>query len=273
MAKNDKTTDVGKCKVIYRPGGRAGEYSPLAVNLYTGCRHGCLYCYVPRCIRTDKAKFHSDVRPRRDIIENITHDSGILSAAKTTEPVLMCFTCDPYTPEVQTDPYNMTTHLAIEILSCAGVNFQILTKAGMRAARDFELYKKAPAALQGKTNAGAIDRFATTLTYFTAAKSLLVEPFAAVPAERIASLKLAKEYGIETWVSLEPALNEGEIHLAITASAPWTDFYKIGKVTDYKSEITDWPGFIERVTKHLDALGKKYMLKNDLKQYKKSDAD
>ena len=27
--------------VIYEPRGRAREYSPLAVNLYRGCSHGC----------------------------------------------------------------------------------------------------------------------------------------------------------------------------------------------------------------------------------------
>jgi len=28
---------------IYEPRGRAGEYAPLAVNLYKGCGHGCVY--------------------------------------------------------------------------------------------------------------------------------------------------------------------------------------------------------------------------------------
>ena len=32
--------------IIYEPKGKAREYSPLAVNLYRGCSHGCLYCYA-----------------------------------------------------------------------------------------------------------------------------------------------------------------------------------------------------------------------------------
>ncbi|MGA1979478.1 MAG: hypothetical protein ABSG99_02780 [Sedimentisphaerales bacterium] len=253
MNNEQKTTDIGKCRAIYRPRGRAGEYSPLALNLYTGCHCGCKYCYVPRCIRTDKQKFHSDIRVRRDIIEKIQHD---IERVQITEPVLLCFTCDPYTPEVETDPYNMTTLKTLGILTAAGVNFQILTKAGKRACRDFALYKKG-------------DKFATTLTFYDAVKSLMTEPNAALPNERIETLATAKKHGIETWVSFEPALDEEQIHLLLTASAPYTDFYKIGKVSEYKSEITDWKGFAERVTRHLDVIGKPYMLKEDLKVYMK----
>ena len=32
---------------IYEPKGAAREYAELACNLYTGCNHGCLYCYAP----------------------------------------------------------------------------------------------------------------------------------------------------------------------------------------------------------------------------------
>jgi len=33
--------------IIYRPTGRAEEYSFLAINHYRGCGHECEYCYVP----------------------------------------------------------------------------------------------------------------------------------------------------------------------------------------------------------------------------------
>ena len=29
---------------IYAPEGAAGEYCELAMNIYTGCNHGCTYC-------------------------------------------------------------------------------------------------------------------------------------------------------------------------------------------------------------------------------------
>lgn len=255
----NKVKDISKCRVIYRPRGRAGEYSPLALNLYTGCRHGCKYCYVPRVLRKDRQEFHSKVEVRKNIIENLKYD---IEHVQITEPVLLCFTCDPYTPEVAEDPYNQTTFKALVLLAENKINFQVLTKAGLRAVKDFGLYRTQNTGHRTQN----IDKFATTLTYLNPAKSLEIEPFAALPAERIESLKAAKKAGIETWVSFEPALSEQEIHKLITASAPYTDFYKVGKVTEYQSDITDWPGFITRITKHLDMLGKKYMLKEDLRK-------
>lgn len=38
---------MSKIQTIYEPSGKAREYSPLALNLYKGCDHGCNYCYVP----------------------------------------------------------------------------------------------------------------------------------------------------------------------------------------------------------------------------------
>lgn len=248
LFENTKTTDVGKCRAIYRPRGRAGEYSPLALNLYTGCRHGCKYCYVPRCLQKDKKEFHQLVRVRKNIIENLKHD---IETVQITEPVLLCFTCDPYTPGVEGDTNNETTFNALAMLAVNKINFQILTKAGLRAINDFRIYRPG-------------DKFATTLTFFDPAKSQEIESLAALPAERIESLAIAKKMGIETWVSIEPTLNELEIHKLIDASAPYVDFYKVGKVSEYKSDITDWPGFTERVREHLKSLNKPYMLKKDL---------
>lgn len=50
-----------KCKLIYRPKGRAGEYAKLALNVYRGCDHGCTYCYSPRILRRKREDFHFKV--------------------------------------------------------------------------------------------------------------------------------------------------------------------------------------------------------------------
>lgn len=43
--------------VIYEPRGRAREYAPLACNVYSGCDHGCKYCYAPAVIRKSRQDF------------------------------------------------------------------------------------------------------------------------------------------------------------------------------------------------------------------------
>ena len=50
-------------QVIYEPQGRAGEFAPLAANLYRGCGHGCSYCYVPMVIKTKRDIFSKQPFP------------------------------------------------------------------------------------------------------------------------------------------------------------------------------------------------------------------
>ena len=76
------------------------------------------------------------------------------------------------------------TRQAIHILKGYGINFQILTKGGMRAARDFDLY-------------GTGDAFASTLTFLVDKDSKTWEPNAPLPDDRIEAIKLAHSKGIK----------------------------------------------------------------------------
>lgn len=64
--------------VIYRPRGKALEYAELAANLYTGCTHGCTYCYAPTVLHTNKDAF-SSVKPRMNIMSKLKRDAEILN--------------------------------------------------------------------------------------------------------------------------------------------------------------------------------------------------
>ena len=46
-------------KPIYEPKGAAKEYGDYAINIYTGCPHGCFYCFAPSVLRRDREAFHS----------------------------------------------------------------------------------------------------------------------------------------------------------------------------------------------------------------------
>ena len=74
-------------QTIYEPKGKAREYSPLALNLYDGCDHGCKYCYVPKIKQRFKPAYdHESVRPRSNIIENLKTIHSILPKEKLFIP-------------------------------------------------------------------------------------------------------------------------------------------------------------------------------------------
>ena len=58
-------------RAIYKPAGRAAEYAPLAVNLYTGCGHACTYCWAPQVLRLETAEFFRNPQPRPDLLPSL----------------------------------------------------------------------------------------------------------------------------------------------------------------------------------------------------------
>lgn len=149
----------------------------------------------------------------------------------------------------------------LELFVKYGIAFDMLTKAGIKAAKDFELYRSE-------------DSFGVTLTFLNPEKSKTWEPGAALPEERIASLKAAKEKGIKTWASCEPVLDPEETLAVIEAAAPCLDFVWIGKLNakgkklpDYVKELEhqiDWHKFKAEAVALVERLGIPYELKYDL---------
>jgi len=204
--------------IIYRPTGRAAEYSRLAINHYIGCSHGCMYCYVPAITRN--TKFHTDVKPRKDVLYKLTREAPNYKG--TDERVLLCFACDAYQP--LNDELNLTRDV-IEILKDNDIPFQVLTKGGMRAVSDFDLYS-------------ANDAFAATLTFLDEEKSKRCEPNAASPENRIRGLSVAHLQGLNTWVSLEPVISPAVSLEIIRKTHQFVDHYKIGKLNHASSDLT-----------------------------------
>jgi len=234
--------------VIYEPRGKAREYSPLACNLYSGCEHGCLYCYAPAATRTDRKQF-IEAHPRNDIIKNLEKDCQNWKGSK--DHVLLCFTSDPYQPlEVE----HRITQKAIYMLNMYGFPVQIFTKGGLRAIRDFGILQKNP------DNA-----FSVTLTLDNPDISKQWEPKAAPPDERIESLKIGHSMGIKTWVSFEPVIDPKAVYRMINITHEFVDLYKVGKMNYHPiSKTIDWRTFGFTVKNILDNLGKPYYLKKDL---------
>ena len=235
-------------RAIYEPKGRAQEYSLLACNLFTGCVHGCDYCYVPRTLHITPEQFRTNVRPRDGVLEQLRKDAEKYQG--TDKRVLLCFTCDPYQPEWIE---HGVTRQALRILREYDIPFQILTKGGMRAARDFDLY-------------GPNDVFATTLTAIYKYASERHEPNAAPPAERRETLKQAKQAKITTWVSLEPVIEPDDSLLSIEITYNYVNLYKIGKLNYQKTGI-DWRAFGCEAIDLCENYDVPYYIKNDLAKY------
>jgi len=156
---------------------------------------------------------------RQGIIGNVRKEAP--RHAWTDERVLLCFTCDPYQP---LDDKEKVTRSVIKILKQNNIPFQVLTKGGMRATRDFDLYK-------------ASDAFATTLTFLNEKHSRETEPNAASPANRMEAIIQAHKAGIETWVSLEPVIDADDSLAIIALTHDYVDHYKIGKLNHKDSDI------------------------------------
>lgn len=235
--------------IIYRPKGRAAEFSLLAANLYQGCSHGCKYCWVAKMPQwSDKDFFKTPPTVRNSVLEILRIDAP--KYAGTDERVLLCFSCDPYQPlEIETE----ITRRAIEILREHDIPFQVLTKGGTLAARDFDLY-------------GNYDAFAATLTFLHPRKSREYEPNAAIPRSRILSLEMAKSRGIQTWVSLEPVIDPKESLEIIRQTHHIVDIYKIGKLNYQQTQI-NWRKFAGEAIELCREYQTNYFIKTDLFQY------
>jgi len=189
-------------KILYTPSGRAGAYANggYAANIFKGCTHGCKYCYVPDFLKMNREQrkaFKEKVPPAPDVLERITKD--LKKLGKLPEPVFLCFTCDPY-PSYPVDSVgNMYTRDIIEIILNSDNAVNILTKAGTRATRDFDIIET-----DRRCKIGA------TLTFFDEALSREWEPEASAPINRVEMLRIAKAHGITTWASIEPVIVPSE---------------------------------------------------------------
>ena len=238
--------------LIYEPQGRAREYAERALNLYTGCSHGCIYCWAPDVIKKNRETFNKEVEPRINIIAKLEEE--LRKTKIYPKEVLLSFTSDPYQPLELT---LRITRNVISILHNYDIGVHILTKAGTRATRDFDILGQNPN-----------DAFASTLTFIDESQSLEWEPKAALPEDRIKAIRQAKEKGIRTWVSLEPVIDPEQSLEIIRQTKDFVDKYKVGKLNYHKREKEiNWTRFAKEAIALLKKYNKDYYIKKDLLAY------
>lgn len=251
MTLNNDGISIKGCSLIYAPAGQAGEYSPLATNPYRGCGHKCAYCYVPNVLRMPRQEFDAGAVPRDGFLEKLRREAAKYQAAGITEQVMLSFTTDPYHPGDST-----LTRQTLETLIEHEMGFCTLTKGGSRALRDADLFRRTR------------DAFASTLTSLDESFSMKWERGAALPADRINTLRRFHESGIFTWVSLEPVLDTAATLEIIRQTHRFVDLYKVGRVNYVGlTKTTDWRQFTHDVTQVLADTGAAHYIKKDLQPY------
>jgi DNA repair photolyase len=232
--------------MIYEPKGKAAEYARLAINHYTGCSHGCDYCYMKRMFEQKKVSPPFDAPRVKDKCLPLLAAS-CKKYAGTDKRVQVCFSTDPYQP---LDDTVKLTRAVLAMLHDYKIPFQVLTKGGLSAVRDFDLY-------------GTDDLFGVTLVSTDPDWLAGMEPAAAPFEERVGSLIRARAKGIKTWVSLEPVIDAAEALKVIRWTHAVVDLYKIGQL-NYGITAVDWKDFARRAVDECHKVGALYYLKESL---------
>ena len=168
------------------------KLSDYVINPYTGCQHGCKYCYATFIRR----------------FQNIKEEWGNFCYVKVNCPDLlekeleknkpgsiwMSSVTDCYTPLEH--KYKLTRKILETIASSPHKNkfsIEILTKSAL-VRRDFDLLKELDAELGMSLN--SLDEKV----------SRVIEPLASSPKERVETLREAKKNGIKVYGFISPVL-------------------------------------------------------------------
>jgi DNA repair photolyase len=226
----------------------AREFSPLALNCYLQCNHGCLYCYNARFPRS--ASYFGIPKPRAGLIESLRKQ---LSKETINAQVLLSFMGDPYNSE---ETKYRVTRQVLEILLDHNIPVAILTKGGENCLKDLDIFKAF----------GNHIKVGQSLTFYHPEDSVKFEPGAPWPVRRFEALKELHRQGIRTWASLEPILDPEQTLKIIETTHEYVDSYKIGKINHWPEmeKAHDWDAFLKRAADLLRSLGKPFYIKHSL---------
>lgn len=239
---------------IYTPNGKAREYSPLALNYYSGCSHRCFYCYVPRMMKVFNSSYNHSNNEYKDKMNEIS--TSAKKNYNTNSQVLLSFTTDPY---CELDNKVMATRDVLQILYDNRIPTAILSKGGNRLLRDIDLFKK----FKNNIKVGA------TIVVYDDNISMQYESGAPVTSERIESLRKISEVGIKTWISMEPVIIPDQSFKVVEATYNFVDHYRIGKLNGFKvlEDRYDWKQYTIDVVKYCRDRNIKFYIKKSLQEY------
>jgi DNA repair photolyase len=155
--------------------------SKLTFNPYTGCDHGCLYCYASSYI----PRFH-ECRPKKSLLSRLKREAARLKG----ELISVSNSSDPY-PRLEQN--SGLTRKCLEILAKSKCKLQIVTKSDL-VTRDIDMLRKIPCVVS------------ITVLTIDDGLSRKLEPGAPVSSKRLKAIEKLAEAGIPTTVRIDPII-------------------------------------------------------------------
>ncbi|WP_456398361.1 radical SAM protein [Palaeococcus sp. (in: euryarchaeotes)] len=174
------------------------------LNIYTGCDHACVYCYItsyiPRAFQ---------VRTKEGLLSGLEKELRKLDKRFI---IALSYSSDPY-PTI--DRELKITRKVLELFKRYNIRCLLLTKSSL-FERDLDILKELKCAV------------GITVTTVDSKKAKLLEPNAPDPLKRIRALKMAKKEGIPVYARIDP----------IIPFYTWGDFEKTLNALSFVSHIT-----------------------------------
>jgi DNA repair photolyase len=174
-----------ECKSVLNKSGLA-DY---AVNCYTGCAHGCIYCYARFASR-----FTHPGESWGGYVDVKINAPQVLAKEvkrKSAGSVMLSSVCDAWQPA---EEKYLLTRQCIEILLHHHYHLSTLTKSAL-SARDLDIL-----ASSKETD------FGVTITSLDPVLCRIIEPLASPPDKRLDLLQQAKSKGLTTYAFVGPLL-------------------------------------------------------------------
>lgn len=168
----------------------------LSLNPYTGCPHGCLYCYATSYI----PNFH-ETKPKIDLEKRLRRD---VLKAKPGSIVTMSSSSDPY-PYLERDL--QITRSCLEILKSRGLRVQVVTKSDL-VCRDADLLREMNSAV------------GITITTIRDDLAQMLEPGAPSAKRRLEAIRLLRHVDVPVFARIDPiipGINDSEIEDLVSA--------------------------------------------------------
>jgi DNA repair photolyase len=227
-----------KGKAIYKPKGKAAEYSEWVCGFYVGCSNNCTYCYLkkgrgakilgdntPTLKKCFKNKEHAFEIFKKELLQN--------REELKKHGLFLSFTTDPMLEK----NIHLTTNAIFQCVK-NGVPVKILTKQGNFMSEYVwgRLLEIAP------PNFNKLIAFGFTLTGHDE-----LEPNASTNSQRIEAMRKLHKSGFKTWASIEPVIDFESSYEMIIRTSEFCDLYKVGLESGRKYQQTACKLFIYNV--------------------------